>query len=500
MAYMLAFMVPFAILVLHAFYYYPFFADDAFISLRYSERLIEGKGLNWNDGEYVEGYSNLLWVLSTALLGYFGMDLVAAGRAVGFLASAFAMLSFCYYHQRRYLGVASLFMTNLAFALTAPVAIWMMGGLEASLAMALLAWVFVLAHDVLERADRHKAIICGVLLGCVNLCRPEGPIFTVAIAGSIFLVAGKQRWKLLFPLALMCGVSFIFFASQLSFRLAYYGDWVANTFYVKVAFTESRLINGLMYCLKGLASLLPLILVAVIKLDVITKNPEFTAEKRSFKFLSIVCALWIIVLAIGGGDIFPGYRHILLIIPALILMVMQSLSIIYSKGTQFSSHVFYGYVLLCFLWLQVTFEENDKARQEQWVWDTKELSDYLKTEYGKEQPLVAVTLAGVIPFFSQLPSVDMYGLNDAYITKHRDEDTGYGKFGEGFIGHELFNSKYVLSRKPDIIIFHAGNKDPLYGMGKEPDFIRHYVSKKIKLPSYTAEIWLRKDSTKLAGK
>jgi arabinofuranosyltransferase len=495
--YLLAFAVPFAILLVHAFYYYPFFADDAFISLRYAQRLLDTGELNWNDGEYVEGYSNLLWVLSIAFLGAFGVDLVAAGRVVGVLASAAAMAAFSYYHLKHYTHIASLFMTNCAFALCAPVAIWMIGGLEAALGMGLLAWAFILAHDVLEQGNKRSAFTVGLLLGLLNLTRPEAPIFTMAIALGIFVVSGKNRWNRIWPLAIMCFTSFIFFASQLGFRLAYYGDWVANTYYVKVAFTESRLINGLMYCLKGIASLLPLILVAVIKLDVITKHTDHAVQKRSFAFLVIVCAIWITILAVGGGDIFPGYRHILLIVPALILMVMHSLNVIYSKGNHLSTHLFYGYVLLCFIWLQVTFEENQKAREEGWVWDTKELALALKRDYGDQQALTAVTLAGVIPFFSGLPSIDMYGLNDAYITKHRDEDSGYGKFGEGFIGHELFNSKYVLSRKPDIIVFHAGNKAPLYGMGKEPEFIANYESRKIALPSYTAEIWLRKDSTKV---
>jgi hypothetical protein len=388
-------------------------------------------------------------------------------------------------------------MTNLAYALTAPVAIWMIGGLEASLATALLAWAFVIAHDVIE-TDRYKpAVITGILLGLYNLCRPEAPIFTVTIAFALFVVTGKHRWHKLPQIITICAVSFVFFAAQLGFRLAYYGDWVANTYYVKVAFTESRLFNGMMYCLKGLASLLPLILVAAIKLDVITKQPEYGAAKRSFGFLTIICVVWITVLTIGGGDIFPGYRHLLLIVPALILMVMQSMAAIYAKGSALSTHLFYAYVLLCFLWLQVTFEENQKARTEQWVWDTKELADSISTMYGDKQPLVAVTLAGVIPYFSKLPSIDMYGLNDAYITKHRDEGMGYGKFGKGFIGHELFNSKYVLSRKPDIIIFHAGNKQPLYGMGDEPEFIKNYEVKHLELPSYTADIWLRKGSDKL---
>ena len=53
-----------AIAAVQAAWPWPFFSDDAFVSLRYAERLLHGDGLTWTDGERVEGYSNLLWVLA----------------------------------------------------------------------------------------------------------------------------------------------------------------------------------------------------------------------------------------------------------------------------------------------------------------------------------------------------------------------------------------------------------------------------------------------------
>ena len=51
-----------------------FLCDDAFISFRYVRNLLEGHGLVFNPGEYVEGYSNFLWVLELAALwGLFGL-------------------------------------------------------------------------------------------------------------------------------------------------------------------------------------------------------------------------------------------------------------------------------------------------------------------------------------------------------------------------------------------------------------------------------------------
>ena len=59
--------------------YWRFLADDSLISLRYSERLLEGKGLTWNDDLPVEGYSNLLWVLACAGVGALATPWFVAG-------------------------------------------------------------------------------------------------------------------------------------------------------------------------------------------------------------------------------------------------------------------------------------------------------------------------------------------------------------------------------------------------------------------------------------
>ncbi|MCA9625478.1 MAG: hypothetical protein KC731_40935, partial [Myxococcales bacterium] len=55
-----------ALLALHARRYLPLVVDDAYISLRYADRLLAGDGLTWTAGEAVEGYSNLAWTLGLA--------------------------------------------------------------------------------------------------------------------------------------------------------------------------------------------------------------------------------------------------------------------------------------------------------------------------------------------------------------------------------------------------------------------------------------------------
>jgi hypothetical protein len=72
-----------AALVVHARRYLPFFSDDAFISLRYARRFLDGDGLTWTEGDRVEGYSNLLWILLCSGIGFLGSGLIAAARGLG---------------------------------------------------------------------------------------------------------------------------------------------------------------------------------------------------------------------------------------------------------------------------------------------------------------------------------------------------------------------------------------------------------------------------------
>src|SRR5690606_12048881 len=50
-------------------------ADDAFISFRYARNFARGLGLVYNEGEWVEGYTNFLWTLLLGLASKLGLDI-----------------------------------------------------------------------------------------------------------------------------------------------------------------------------------------------------------------------------------------------------------------------------------------------------------------------------------------------------------------------------------------------------------------------------------------
>src|SRR5262249_29453547 len=110
--------------------YLPIVMDDALISYRYSDRLLHGQGLTWNDGEFVEGYSNLLWVLLVAAGGIFHSNLVLVGWILGLIANSATLLAIAWALGKSNSCVLSLIGGLLVLTLSRAFAFWGIGGLE----------------------------------------------------------------------------------------------------------------------------------------------------------------------------------------------------------------------------------------------------------------------------------------------------------------------------------------------------------------------------------
>jgi hypothetical protein len=67
--------------------------------------------------------------------------------------------------------------------------------------------------------------------------------------------------------------------------------------------------------------------------------------------------------------------------------------------------------------------------------------------------VIAVPSAGAIPFYSRLPTIDMYGLNDAHIARVAFPERVPGRMMK-------WDNAYVLSRNPDLIVINRGYRRP----------------------------------------
>ena len=486
---LLFFIAGLLLVTFHAYYYYLFVADDSFISFRYVDRLLNGQGLTWTEGRPVEGYSNLLWILVLAAVKRLTRgELWVIALFVNYLcsiASLWLLLKIVARLTKN--NPTAMGWSMVLFAMSAPVAIWINGGLEAPLIMVLLMAALYYTMPFPEPpastlppgayapfSGPGSVVLAGIFCGLIALTRPDGILFAWAITTALLVFEYLRtprgeasswygRWiiiirRLFRPLFLFNIIALLFYTGQLLFRLHYYGEWVPNTALVKIGFTVSRVTGGLVYAARMLAAFVPFLVLLLLSFR---RNTPNRAVQAFFLTIIAVISLYLVLI---GGDIFPGYRHVLPLIPLLCaaagITMMEIRDRLARHKAMYYSAVF---LLLVFvLGIQLADHHNRDGKLERWEWDGMALGQTLQKGFHQEQPSIATTAAGALPYYAALPTLDMLGLNDYYLPRHPPAD-----FGKGYLGHELGDADYYLQQSPDIFfLFGLGSPVPYFGAEK----------------------------------
>jgi arabinofuranosyltransferase len=457
-------------LALQIYHFWPFMTDDAYISLRYSQRLMEGHGLTWNGlAPAVEGYTNFLWVLICAGLGALGMNLETAAHVLGIVSTVAGIVAVAAQVYRDFpvkVRFLSALIACLALSLSAPVAVWSLGGLEQPLLAALLAWAayFGVRWVSTSKGNPRDADVMGLLLGLAVLSRADAALFTALFYAGAVLADGV-RVRTLIARSRLLPIPILFFLGQELFRHGYYGAWVPNTAYVKVAFTLHRLRTGLKYEVMGVRSEFVFVALALVGCVALW----IAGKRRQVIFLATASVGWLLYIFVIGGDIFPSYRHF---IPAMALMgfLVAGCGLL-TLGAPFR---FSRPRVAIFLVLTLLVLTSDLfSPLETWEREGKEIGIFLHTAFGAKQPLLVSDAAGVVPYFAHMEVIDPLGLNDYHIARHPIADRG-----QGWVGHELGDGKYVLDHKPDLLLLANFQSDALFPADKQlvtdPRFAAHY--------------------------
>lgn len=436
---------------------YPFIEDDSLISLRYAHRLLLGKGLTWNDGEAVEGYSNLLWILLSAGLGALGIDLIAALRILGCFSSVLTLVVLFWIHPiNRRGGIWPALVLGILFCWSSPIAIWSIGGLEQPLVAALLAFSLWRMAPLLGKEvvvfkgtdSRQNALLAGLPLALLCLTRPDGPLVVATFASvglSTWLVRTGSRTAFA-RCALLIALPVVAWFGQLLFRWTYYGDWLPNPAYLKTHVRVDRLLDGMKYLNIGLRYLWPLVVLAIAGAAVGIRQHR---NRPYIILLSTTTVTWIVYIAVIGGDHFPGHRHLILPIVAcasLSAFAIERLCAIRRKSIVAAGFLVVVLLIAQFVRLQKTDPGYRMAVAVRWQWDGKVVGELFRSTFADKHPLWAVTAAGCLPYFSGLPALDMLGLNDRHIARVPPDR----RFP---LAHDHGDGKYVLDREPDLITF-----------------------------------------------
>lgn len=191
-------------------------ADDAYISFIYARNFSEGKGLVFQEGEKVEGFSNFFWTMLLTIPHYFGIRVEDFSILLGI---GFYLLTLITLPNPWVALSYSFFSYGREFATS---------GLETSL----FTFLITLSYKFYKKNAIDKLIFTSSLL---ILTRPEGLLF--GFFHFLFIIIKNWKNKINFyskELWVYLGLSIVCWIVYLT-KIIYYGDIFPNTYYAKAS-------------------------------------------------------------------------------------------------------------------------------------------------------------------------------------------------------------------------------------------------------------------------
>ncbi len=443
------------LLTLQIINFYDFTVDDAYISFRYSQNLADGNGFVFNINERVEGYTNFLWVVILSIFIKLGASPIVASKMLGIIFAYLTM--FMLWSTSKIFSNNRLWLSNLPpflLVITPYFSIYAVSGLETIFFcfLNLLAFRFLLY----EEGNPNHLQISWIIIFLLTLVRPEGMLFFILYAVYKFFpqknYARFFRWAAPF-LALIILYSI--------WKLYYFGDILPNTFYAKTGRGIYQYLGGLFYTYSYFKNSGGVILLIFILLPALRLSAQTHLIKKSTGLLLTLFFSWIIYNIYKGHDPLPAFRFFVLILPVIYLLigigVNGFIELIANVGekrtfglkqTAIISTLIIG--LLTFQNLIITYISRDKRPQMQEYQIQINKMDanlefkpvgILLRDIAPADAKIALIDAGAIPYYSELYTIDRWGLIDPYIASLKSHGT---------IG-EKFDVDYILERNPDFI-------------------------------------------------
>lgn len=213
--------------------------DDAMISMRYAENLARPLPGNESElafnpgGERVEGFTNPLWVLYMSLIHLLPVSKPLISLFVQ-ISGALLLLANLFFVRRLAVSAAGRedASSHAAVIFTAfylPLNYWGLMGTETGL-LALITTAAALMAVVALREKRFRFRIF-ILLGIGTFVRLDYAVIYLAFMTFLIAASPGNRVKYLLSAGF---ILLLFIASQTAFRAVYYGEYLPNTYYLKM--------------------------------------------------------------------------------------------------------------------------------------------------------------------------------------------------------------------------------------------------------------------------
>lgn len=450
-----------------------FLQDDAFISFRYAKNLAEHGNLSWNydDVVRIEGYTNFLWTLILAVAMRLGIDPSLASIYLGLVAGAgtvfltYRLAKEIFEEWQNAALAAIILATNYTFSA------YMTGGLETQLQTFFLTWLTLLA--IRAEKDNYTKPIMLLAIGAISSLALLTRLDSVIICGIVQLILvysiiNKYSYgvrDIIFVLIKLAAPLVIIVGPWLIWKYFYYGSLVPNSFHVKATtFSMAVVTSGLRYVLTFFLTyfLIPVMLMLAWYLRRLTKTTNL---------LMIFCPalVWMIYIVRVGGD-FMEYRFFVPILPFLMILftwaIVQKWEHVWLRLFMIATIVLgsVGHaVLFTDSWgIQSVKSLRDDVAEGKPNWTKVGVVLGELFAYTESDLIIATNAAGAIPYYSELNTVDMLGINDRYIAMHGEDYTRFFRPGH----NKWAKLRYYEDSGVNLILGHPQIRDKGWDNGK----------------------------------
>ena len=441
--------------------------DDAMISMRYAWNLANGNGLVWNEGEYVQGYSNLLMTLLMAAVHVVASDRIAV-FIVQLLGISFVLTGGLLSMQiGKNLAAGAEANNGNAVALLSfimvlcyyPLSYWSLMGMETGLLTVCLLAATLWLLRFQNTGCPRRLYLCLLFMVLAFTTRSESAIFCGIMGAYALYVIMKYKhghslgnWflaALIYALSVGC---------ILLFQHGYYGEYLPNTYTLKLTGKDlgERIVDGI-------AFIRPHLLAILFTVTVVTIGTLRKATDKKLLLLTLLAGGVAYHIYIGG-DAWPYWRITTPVMPFLLILFAvtvsgwkQSLlpcvatSMTKIDTPRMNSLLRTSCVMTALFSVNYHFlpEISMTAKPFHAEYDAQRAKTGLAlAEITTEDATVGVFSAGAIPYYSKRRAVDFLGKSDRIIAKlPPDRSSIMAMYGmRSLPGHDKYDIEYSVGQ------------------------------------------------------
>jgi arabinofuranosyltransferase len=450
--------------------------DDALITFRYVDNWVAGRGLVFNAGERVEGFSNPLFVVLLAPFARAGRDLFVVATTLGLVAIMLEAALLVWLSAR---ATGSILIAAAAAALFCSdrvVAVWATGGLETGVHALFLTAAFAVCVSELDAPGRRVHAATALLLA-VAVSRPEGALFFLLYLGQLVVTARPAARPMVRALNLFLPIA----ALLLVARYLYYGELVANPYRAKVAgvpglgFGVGQARAFAARCgFSGAIALAWLPLVAAAAAALRGGDEQQRALRRRLVLALVWIAAQLAAAVAMGGDYMNDFRFFRPLMAIFAFAVACALALIARaprRGAVAVAVASFAALFAAHAWLQragspVFSDAPPAVEHKQILTVTRARSDRFRAALlavAEPGDSLLVDWAGVMGFGHTLRTIDCTGLvsrniaGDFYLRNEWSDD---GSRRERLPGHARWPTVDYMRRDRFTFIFPKVNRLP----------------------------------------